>query len=156
MYNSYLEQLENQKTDQLKIKRLQIQTDILLKDFKALIRKIINKIKIFKYTIDSSLIRLWKRDPLFDTNDKLRDHLYKSCVSSKTLDYQISNNGELLDKDDTLPLNLILAEGEPLVVEINEPGKLWIFFNEKIKAYKKCDYCGKMDSSEYSCSCGRV
>lgn len=150
-------QLENQKVKELKQKNLQMPKNLSIKDLRAAVTKIINRLKIFKYSLDSNSIRLWKLDPEMKDLVRFKEHLMISVMSSKSYDYQISYNGDLLDRD---PAKLVEEIGvlgrEPIVVEINEPGKMWIFFNELVKACKKCEYCNKIDFTEYCCSCQKV
>jgi hypothetical protein len=131
--------------------------NLTIKDFKAAITKIINRLKFFKYNLDANCVRLWKLDPEMKELAKFKEHLMVSVTSSKSYDYQITYNGELLDRDPAKLVEEINVLGkEPVVVEINEPGKLWIFYNDMIKACKKCEYCNKIDFTDYCCSCGRV
>jgi hypothetical protein len=142
----------------LKIKKLQIPRDMTMKELKSLLAKIINRLKIFKYNIDSGSTRIWKMDPAFETIDALKNHLYKSCTTSKTYDYQITYNGELCDRVHQRSITEVFQNdyAQPLVIEINEPGKLWIFYNDLVKACKKCDFCGRIDFVDFSCSCKKV
>ena len=41
-------------------------------------------------------------------------------------------------------------------MEINQPGKFWTFYNELVKACKKCAHCGKIDFLDFECICGQV
>ena len=147
---------EEDKTTPLKIKKLQIPYGITVKELKSALAKIFNRLKIFKYNIDSAALRVWKLES-DSTIDEFKENLHKACVSSKTYDYQFSFNGPLIDRDPNKNIEELIENfTDNLIIEINEPGKLWIFFNDLVKACKKCSACGRIDFLNYPCSCGKV
>lgn len=96
-------------------------------------------------------------DKRFPDLAAFKDYLYQCCSKSKTYDYQIDFSGALLDRDLSKYLEEVNPEmANPFIVEINQAGKLWTFYNEFVKACKKCDYCGMIDFLDYECSCGQV
>lgn len=157
MYSSYLKNLESNKNDPLRIRKLQVPLEFTVKSFKSQMAKIFNKLAIFKYNIESGCIRIWRMDPKFSTNEEFRAYLHDCCVKSKSYDYQIQFDGQLLDREPSAYLEEINPDlKDTLLIEINQPGKLWIFFNEYVKACKKCVFCGKIDFLDYECICGQV
>ena len=149
--------LETNKAEPLRIRKVQIPLETSVKTFKFQLSKIINKLNIFKYNIESGSLRIWGLDPKYPSLDSLREYLHECCANSKTYDYKIDYNGPLLDREPSQYLEEINPElKDPLIIEINQPGKFWTFYNEFVKACEKCDFCGKIDFLDDECMCGKV
>ena len=149
--------LENNKNKALAMKKFQIPLEQTIRSFKIQLAKIFNKQAVFKYNIDSSSIRLWGPDNKFATLNDFRDYLHQCCEKSRTYDYKIDYNGKLLDRVPSNYLEEINPDlKEPFIIEINEPGKSWTFYNDFVKACKKCAHCAKIDFLDYDCLCGKV
>ncbi len=157
IYSNFLKSLEGNSNEALRIRKIQVPFELNLRTFKGLIAKCFNKLQIFKYNLDSNSFRIWNMDSRFQTLEEFKQYLHECCVKSKTYDFQIHFAGDLLDRDSSKYLEEINPDlKEPLIIEINQPGKMWAFFNDFVKACKKCHYCSKIDFLDYQCLCGQV
>jgi len=149
--------LEGNSKEPLRVRKFQVPFELNVRTFKGLVAKCFNRLQIFKYQLESQYLRIWSMDPRFPDLTAFKEYLHETCVQSKTYDFQIDYNGQLLDRDTSKYLEEINPElKEPLIIEINQPGKFWTFFNDFVKACKKCHYCGKIDFLDSHCLCGVV
>ena len=77
---------------------MQVPNDISIKRMRSVMAKIVNKFGVFRYNIDSNSVRLWSQDPKYPDIKTLTEHIIDSCVKSRSYDYQITFEGELLDR----------------------------------------------------------
>ena len=135
--------MESNKNEKPYYRKLQVNDHMTFKDFKNLLAKIINRMPQFTISIDSKSIRIWRVNPDTKLYD-LHQYLVDCCKKSKSYDYLIQMKGVLVELDPSTPISE-LDEEELFVLEIMEPMKNCIFYNDQVKMAKKCQDNTKLD-----------